>query len=185
MREIPVSLSISTKRLIAALVALLVCPSARAADCTPRTQASPCIDMEPLWVPASPTPFLAVPSARALPAQTFALALHLSSATRPATIIAASPDPAGREVRVVDRLVGGALAAAYGIVLATKPLSSQDWHAVHPGEMIVLEDGLIRFPTHRPSLNGEAVHAKAPRRKEPAHCVMLFAPWRLCVRPLR
>ena len=39
----------------------------------------------------------------------------------------------------------------YGIVLATRPLSTQDWHALHGGEMLVLEDGLIRFPTHRPA----------------------------------
>lgn len=66
-------------------------------------------------------------------------------------------------------------AVNYGIVVATRPLSTQDWHALHAGEMIVLEDGLVRFPTNRPtrpvqppSPNGEAETKDVGRIFNPA-----------------
>lgn len=39
----------------------------------------------------------------------------------------------------------------HGFVVATCPLSRSGWHRFHPGELIVLEGGLVRFSSHRGS----------------------------------
>lgn len=36
-----------------------------------------------------------------------------------------------------------------GYVLATRPLSSTGWHNLQPGELMVLEGGMIQFSSHR------------------------------------
>jgi glutamine amidotransferase len=36
----------------------------------------------------------------------------------------------------------------YGIVVATTPLSSTGWESFQPGELMVLEEGAIRFSSH-------------------------------------
>jgi predicted glutamine amidotransferase len=36
-----------------------------------------------------------------------------------------------------------------GVVVATAPLSSSGWQSFHPGELLVLEGGRIRFSSHR------------------------------------
>jgi glutamine amidotransferase len=36
-----------------------------------------------------------------------------------------------------------------GFVVATRPLSTKGWHNFEPGELLVLENGLARFSTHR------------------------------------
>ena len=37
----------------------------------------------------------------------------------------------------------------HGFVIATHPLSSTAWQPFRPGEMIVLEDGRLRFSSQR------------------------------------
>lgn len=44
-------------------------------------------------------------------------------------------------------LEGGA--SNRGLVVATRPLSDQGWHACHPGELLVLESGKLRFSNVR------------------------------------
>ena len=37
----------------------------------------------------------------------------------------------------------------HGFVMATRPLSKTGWHTCRPGELIVLEGGIVRFSSHR------------------------------------
>ena len=65
-----------------------------------------------------------------------------------------------RKVRIrdhQDRHLGDAMmtidleagSVNHGIVVATRPLSPEGWHAFRLGELIVLEDGQIRYSSHR------------------------------------
>ena len=36
-----------------------------------------------------------------------------------------------------------------GLVIATTPLSETGWHSFRPGELLVIEDGQIRYSSHR------------------------------------
>lgn len=88
-----------------ALLFALAMPGRAGADCTPRTHQSTCVDPSPMWVPAAPSQFFSIPAAETLSAGSFAAGLALSYASRPITLVAASPDPYGRDVRVVDDLL--------------------------------------------------------------------------------
>jgi hypothetical protein len=96
-------------------LALFVLP-ARAVDCTPRTAQSTCFDADTLWVPASPTAFVGIPGASALPARSFALTADASYLSRPVVLSTLSPDPNGRDVRVVDDVVDATISGAYAPV---------------------------------------------------------------------
>lgn len=95
------------------ILALALCAARARADCTPETRVSPCIDADPLWVPASPTPFVVVPSARALAQGAWSAGASVTYLARPITIVAASPDPKGREIRVLDDVFDGSVHGAY------------------------------------------------------------------------
>lgn len=108
-------------------LALLVLSSSLAgeravADCTPRTHQSPCVDADPLWLTSTPSPFIAIPGAESLPAHAWSAALGVSYSSRPITLVAPSPDPNGREVRVVDDLIhttlGGGMSPARHLELS-------------------------------------------------------------------
>lgn len=86
---------------------------ADASDCTPRTRLSPCFDADTLWTPAAPSPFVTIPSSKALPRGSYALGLALSYASEPVTLRTLAPDPSGRTVLVVDDVVDASVAAAY------------------------------------------------------------------------
>jgi glutamine amidotransferase len=36
-----------------------------------------------------------------------------------------------------------------GFVVATHPLSKKGWHAFEPGELLVFQEGMVCFSTHR------------------------------------
>lgn len=42
----------------------------------------------------------------------------------------------------------------HGFVIATRPLSADNWHSFQPGEMLVLKDGKVCFSSHRSMDNG-------------------------------
>lgn len=39
----------------------------------------------------------------------------------------------------------------FGVVVATKPLTPTGWQTFQRGELLVLEDGAVRFSSHQPS----------------------------------
>lgn len=102
----------ASSRTLALCLAAVSLAGRAGADCTPRTHASTCFDADPLWVPAAPSKFVAIPAATALRAGTLAAGLDLSYASHPVTLVAASPDPSGRDVHVIDQLLDGAASAA-------------------------------------------------------------------------
>jgi len=86
--------------------------SARA-ECTPASRQSPCIDADGLWLPTAPSFFLTIPSAHASRPGTLAARLGVTLLSRPIVLTAPSPDPAGREVLVVDDVVDASIGLAY------------------------------------------------------------------------
>ncbi|HVU05343.1 MAG TPA: hypothetical protein VHE30_26530 [Polyangiaceae bacterium] len=87
--------------------------SALAGDCSPRTAQSTCFDADQLWVPAAPSRFVGIPRASAGRRGTFTLGLDATYLSRPVVMLALSPDPAGRQVRVVDDVLDAALSGAW------------------------------------------------------------------------
>jgi hypothetical protein len=82
---------------------LLSTHTAGAADCTPESGMSPCLDSEALWLPPRPSQFVSIPTATRPTLRSVFLGAGLSHAQQPILLTAASPDPEGREIRVVGR----------------------------------------------------------------------------------
>jgi len=82
---------------------LLSARTASATDCTPPNGMSPCLDSEALWLPPRPSHFVSIPAATRPTLRSVFLGAGLSHAQRPILLTAASPDPEGREIRVVGR----------------------------------------------------------------------------------
>jgi hypothetical protein len=96
------------------LMATLASP-ARAADteCQPASGISTCVDATSIWLPAGRPQFIAIAPAEPTPLETFAFGAALGYASRPIVLIARSPDPEGREIRVVDDRLDVSLLWAY------------------------------------------------------------------------
>jgi hypothetical protein len=98
------------------LTALALLPSslrADDADCDPASGISTCVDASPLWLPAGRPRFLAITPGALTPERAFAFGAAFSYASRPIVLVAQSPDPEGREIRVIDHRVDAALLWAY------------------------------------------------------------------------
>jgi glutamine amidotransferase len=62
-------------------------------------------------------------------------------------------DQESRRFEDIDLRVDlGATAVNFGVVVATSPLSSSGWEKFAPGEMLVLDGGVIRWSSHRGNL---------------------------------
>ena len=98
-----------------ALALYALAPRAAADECLPANEMSPCVNSDQLWLPAAPSPFVSVPWAAGLDQGAFAVGAAAGFIYRPISLQTASPDPGGREVRVVDWSYGLTLMFAYGI----------------------------------------------------------------------
>jgi hypothetical protein len=105
---------------VAALASLaLHSRPAAATDCTPSSGISSCFDPDNLWPSAGATRFLSIAPAEATPPSELAFVSALTFISRPVQLNVPSPDPEGRDVRVVSDALNLTLAFAYG---ATKEL---------------------------------------------------------------
>jgi hypothetical protein len=99
--------------LLTTAAALALPGTARATACVSSTHQSTCFDSDPLWVPAAPTRFVAIPSYRAPNVRAFSLGLAGGYQLRPVVLTTASPETGGREVRVVDQVGDATLVGAF------------------------------------------------------------------------
>jgi hypothetical protein len=83
--------------------------------CSLRATVSPCFDADAVWPAAGPSPFVTLPSPRALDDGTFALLAAAGVAVRPVTLVVPSPHPDGRVVPVLELTSTLTLAARYGL----------------------------------------------------------------------
>jgi hypothetical protein len=111
--------------------------SSARADCQPPTRQSPCFDADELWIPAAPTRFIGIAPGRALAAHTWTFGVDATYLSRPVVLRTASPDPNGRDVRVVDDVVDLALAAAYA------PVPHLELTAIVPAALYRSGTGLV------------------------------------------
>lgn len=95
-------------------------------NCTPATRQSTCFDADTLWIPASPSPFVGIPSTRTLDVHRFSLGFDVTYLSEPVVLSATSPDPAGRRLLVVDDVIDAALSGAFS------PLEHLELTAVLP-----------------------------------------------------
>ena len=92
----------------------LVARSAGASHCEPHAYSS-CIPSNQQWLAAAPSSFAAIPSAHVLEAARLSLALAGVYQYQPLTLLAASPDPEGRSVPVVEHVVDTQALLAAGL----------------------------------------------------------------------
>jgi hypothetical protein len=106
-----------TARLTLFVVLLLVPKRARAEPdpCDPSATVSPCFDADALWLPTGATHFSTLPSARPLATGASSLLFGAGVALRPVVIEVPSPDPEGREVRVVNATTTLTLGVGFGL----------------------------------------------------------------------
>lgn len=106
-----------TRTALSLLLVLVLATSAlpSAADpCAPASGLSSCIDHESLWMAPEGGRFVSIPRARTLPVQRFTFGVGASYVSHPIVFKAESPDPAGREILVVNDAVDATLLFAYG-----------------------------------------------------------------------
>jgi hypothetical protein len=89
--------------------------AARAADCEPPSGVSPCIDANSLWIAHDNGRFASIPTAEVVERGAYVFGAASMYLSRPITLIAASPDPAGTEIPVVDDVVDVALLLGFGL----------------------------------------------------------------------
>lgn len=92
-------------RLIAGAAVFTLARVASAADCAPESTYSSCFDADARWLAPPNAPFLGVPGAVPLAVGRHHLGAALGWLERPVVLTLPSPDPNGRELRVVDRVV--------------------------------------------------------------------------------
>jgi hypothetical protein len=100
--------------LLLAIALATVALPASADPCKPDNGLSSCIDANALWMAPEGGRFVAIPAARTLPAGRFTFGVGASYLSHPIVLDAPSPDPDGREIRVVDDAVDATLLWAYG-----------------------------------------------------------------------
>lgn len=125
---------------------------AQAADCTPRTNTSPCFDADALWIPAAPSRFASIPTSEALPRSSFSLGVDVVYLSRPVVLKALSADPSGRSIFVVDDVLDASLAGAYS------PISHLELGVVLPMALYRNGTGLTGVTSQSgPTLTGAAL----------------------------
>jgi len=99
--------------LLAIALATVALPAA-ADPCKPDNGLSSCIDANALWMAPEGGRFVSIPHSRTLAPERFTFGVGASYLSRPIVLKAPSPDPEGREIRVVDNAVDATLLWAYG-----------------------------------------------------------------------
>ena len=89
------------------------------AECASAAGLSPCFDANALWAPAGSTEFVSLPDTRTTALGKPTLGVSSELLHRPVLLHAASPDPDGRDVHVVDTAVDASL---FGALALTKDL---------------------------------------------------------------
>jgi OOP family OmpA-OmpF porin len=102
---------------LALTLGLAVVPTrlARAAACSSPAGLSPCFDGNALWLPAGSPKFSILPDTRATAVRRPSFALASEVLHHPVLLHAASPDPSGRDVRVLDFALDTTLLASAGV----------------------------------------------------------------------
>lgn len=98
-----------------ALLLALTTSQARAAECAARGGYSGCIDANALWLRPGAEGFVSVPSSRSTPAARVAFGVAAMAIVRPLVLEVPSPDPDGREVRLVDYAIDENVLLAAGL----------------------------------------------------------------------
>ncbi len=101
--------------LLASWAALLVTGRGGAAECTPDSGVSTCLDADNLWWSAGGARFTSIAAATTPRRGSLAFAALVGYLDRPVLLSAPSPDPEGRDVNVVRGAVGLTLAYAWGL----------------------------------------------------------------------
>ncbi|MBE7481327.1 MAG: hypothetical protein HS104_15270 [Polyangiaceae bacterium] len=104
-----------TPRGLALLALLGFARPASATECDPPSGISTCFDANTLWHHAGPSRFASVAPAEPVPERRLAFAGLLTYLDRPVLLNAPSPDPEGRDIRVVGSVVDLSLAYAYAL----------------------------------------------------------------------
>jgi hypothetical protein len=86
---------------------------AHATECDPSSGLSSCFDPDNLWLSAGPSRFVSIASGKIAPAEKPAFAAGLTYLSRPVVLVAPSPDPDGREIRVVNEALNLTTAWAF------------------------------------------------------------------------
>lgn len=86
------------------------------AECGSNEPFSPCFDADALWMPLGPATFATLNSPRPTGEGRFGVELGASVVDEPATLIAPSPHPEGRDVPVVDFTSSVTLGAGFGLL---------------------------------------------------------------------
>lgn len=95
------------------VAASLLASPALSVDCDPPSGVSTCVDANALWHPPGRPELVAIAPAEPTPSGAFAFGAVADYASRPIVLVAASPDPEGREIRVVDHRLDLSLTWAY------------------------------------------------------------------------
>lgn len=96
-----------------AIGVLAVPAPAHATDCEPSSGISTCFDPDNLWISAGSSRFLGIAAGKLAPLDKPAFTAGLTYISRPVVLKAPSPDPDGREIRVVDDALNLTTAWAY------------------------------------------------------------------------
>jgi hypothetical protein len=148
-----------------AWVAFALARAAAAADadaCAGAASVSSCFDADALWLPAGPATFVAFGSPRTLEAGELMVALGAGIAWRPVTLIAPSPHPEGRELRVVEATttltLGGRVGLGRGLDAGlTLPIAPYQHGTGVEGVTAQQSDGLARPVLREPRLGFGAI----------------------------
>jgi OmpA-OmpF porin, OOP family len=90
--------------------------SARAAGCASSTGLTPCFDANSLWLPAGQAAFMTLADTRVNPPQRMSFGFGAELLRGPVSAHVASPDSAGRDVRIVDYALDASLLFAVGVL---------------------------------------------------------------------
>lgn len=86
-----------------------------ATECQPESGTSPCVDANSLWLASGSARFVSLPAAVALPRGRVGLTLAVQALFSPLRASVPSPDPNGREVKLVERVLEEELLLAFGL----------------------------------------------------------------------
>jgi hypothetical protein len=78
---------------------------AAGSDCATAAAYSPCFDADARWLAPSQSPFVGIPGAVPPPARSHTVGAAFGWVERPVSLTLPGPDPAGRPIAVVDRLL--------------------------------------------------------------------------------
>ncbi len=102
-------------RNLAPLALVLLCSRPGQAACDGSVDGVGCFDAAPMSGPAEPSPFLGIGVSRGLAAKRLAMKSSWLFADPSAELLAASPDPAGKRIPIVERSLRTELRFAFGL----------------------------------------------------------------------